>query len=351
MKFYDIITIISLLLTSYMLVTVYMNQNLDERNKKTLFEVYLMLSIMVLCEWLANILESNKIIILLIKYILIITETTIAPIFFIKYANIFLKDAKENEIMNEEILFFPIFFYAMLSTCTYIINIIIYVIIYIESIIYFCKAIILFNKYFQNKDKISLLGIVIIGNIGNIIKFINPELKIGCLCFIISSILIYIYYINTLMYIDNLTELLNQSTYKNRIKHLRKTVMILLLDVDFFKEINDINGHVFGDFILSTIGKDIKKIYGQYGYCYRVGGDEFCVILSDFRKYEKLNNKFFLELEKERKKEPLMPYVSIGCAKHNPKFQDISKSLEEADKDLYYWKEVLKKKRKEAKCE
>ena len=153
------------------------------------------------------------------------------------------------------------------------------------------------------------------------------------------------------MYIDNLTELLNQSTYKNRIKHLRKTVMILLLDVDFFKEINDINGHVFGDFILSTIGKDIKKIYGQYGYCYRVGGDEFCVILSDFRKYEKLNNKFFLELEKERKKEPLMPYVSIGCAKHNPKFQDISKSLEEADKDLYYWKEVLKKKRKEAKCE
>ena len=43
--------------------------------------------------------------------------------------------------------------------------------------------------------------------------------------------------------------------------------------------INDEHGHIAGDKALIKIAKTIYKAMGKYGYCYRIGGDEFCVIL------------------------------------------------------------------------
>ena len=65
-----------------------------------------------------------------------------------------------------------------------------------------------------------------------------------------------------------------------------------------------------------------------------------------------LNSDFIQELEKARKTEPRIPYISIGCAKFNPKKEKAFEAIERADKDLYFWKEKLKKKRSnESKCE
>lgn len=357
MKFYDSIIIISLVLTSYMLVSVYINHNMNKRNKRDLFVAYLILGIIVFSEWIGDIMKEYKI----IKVI----ELSLTPVFPIIYANVVLNDIKtknsETRNMIKNMLYLLLIFHALLEriSCECRLGFyaaengylyygklyIIYVITYMISLIYFYSAMLKFNKYFQSKNIVSLIGIGIVGGIGSIIQLIKPELKVGWLCFIIASVLVYMYYTETAMYIDNLTGLLNQSAYKKRLELIRKTVIILLFDVDSFKTVNDNYGHNFGDLILSIIGEEIKKIYGQYGYCYRIGGDEFCVILSNSKEYKRLNSEFVLELERNRKNEPRLPYVSIGCTEFNPKIERIEEAIERADADLYYWKEELKKKR------
>lgn len=130
----------------------------------------------------------------------------------------------------------------------------------------------------------------------------------------------------------------------------QKTVTILIFDVDSFKDINTEYGHAFGDEVLGIIGKCIKDTYEQYGTCYHYGGDEFVVILEKQHDYEKLNNIFVSKLEKvrfeeKRKSGRRIPYVSIGCARFDPKVQEAFEAFEIADKDMYFWKGEGKKKR------
>ena len=55
---------------------------------------------------------------------------------------------------------------------------------------------------------------------------------------------------------------------------------LLYLDLDDFKHINDGLGHPYGDALLKTISESLQRIPGVTNHCYRMGGDEFIVILS-----------------------------------------------------------------------
>lgn len=55
---------------------------------------------------------------------------------------------------------------------------------------------------------------------------------------------------------------------------------LLYLDLDDFKHINDGLGHQYGDILLKTISSSIQKIVGIENNCYRMGGDEFIIIVS-----------------------------------------------------------------------
>ena len=82
--------------------------------------------------------------------------------------------------------------------------------------------------------------------------------------------------------LDALTGLLNQNSYLNRTAEMRRSGGVLVVfDVDDFKQINDRYGHLQGDVCLAEIADCIKKAYARCGYCYRIGGDEFCVLLKD----------------------------------------------------------------------
>lgn len=54
---------------------------------------------------------------------------------------------------------------------------------------------------------------------------------------------------------------------------------LLYLDLDDFKHINDGLGHHYGDVLLQSVSKAFQRIEGIAGNCYRVGGDEFVVIV------------------------------------------------------------------------
>ncbi|HPO15887.1 MAG TPA: diguanylate cyclase [Candidatus Hydrogenedentes bacterium] len=55
-------------------------------------------------------------------------------------------------------------------------------------------------------------------------------------------------------------------------------VALAMIDVDFFKKVNDQYGHEAGDLVLQHIGRMLKKRFRQSGIAARLGGEEFCVL-------------------------------------------------------------------------
>lgn len=83
---------------------------------------------------------------------------------------------------------------------------------------------------------------------------------------------------------DPLTELPNRSFYQASHQNLvRKSVphALLCLDMDNFKKINDSLGHQTGDILIKQIAKRVQRITGTNATCYRLGGDEFSVLMEE----------------------------------------------------------------------
>lgn len=113
-----------------------------------------------------------------------------------------------------------------------------------------------------------------------------------------------------------------------------KPAKIIIFDVNNFKTINDTYGHSFGDYCLKEIGYAIKKTYGNYGLCYRIGGDEFSVILlKNLNNIEKLNKNFNQLLIHNKEKN--LPSVSIGYSHYEAGVSSIQKVIENADDMMY----------------
>lgn len=85
-----------------------------------------------------------------------------------------------------------------------------------------------------------------------------------------------------------------------------------MFDVDDFKQINDRYGHIQGDLCLAGIAECIKKSYANFGYCYRIGGDEFCVLLKNGGNEGRCKQEFLQRLQEKRGEIAFLPTVSYG---------------------------------------
>ena len=79
---------------------------------------------------------------------------------------------------------------------------------------------------------------------------------------------------------DKMTRLSNRNAYELRIREMQHQapgeVTLILFDIDRMKKINDTYGHQ----MIALTGQCIYEVFGDGGECYRIGGDEFCVILT-----------------------------------------------------------------------
>ncbi|HLD29927.1 MAG TPA: diguanylate cyclase, partial [bacterium] len=57
-----------------------------------------------------------------------------------------------------------------------------------------------------------------------------------------------------------------------------RPLSLLLLDIDYFKAINDVYGHTFGDLVLKQFSRELEKLVRRYDTVVRFGGEEFVVI-------------------------------------------------------------------------
>lgn len=191
----------------------------------------------------------------------------------------------------------------------------IYIFAYFISILYLSLSTIFVSKQFQNRSKTLVYPLIIFLGAETIIQILGPDLNVSWLCVTLLSALYFIYCSEMWNQLDGLTGLLNQNSFLNRSEEMHYTNgMLIVFDVDDFKHVNDVFGHVKGDSCLSIIAACIKKAHAKYGYCYRIGGDEFCVLLKNSRNEEACSVQFESFIKKKRNKYTYLPSVSYGSA-------------------------------------
>ncbi|MGZ5779958.1 MAG: diguanylate cyclase domain-containing protein [Burkholderiaceae bacterium] len=155
-------------------------------------------------------------------------------------------------------------------------------------------------------------------------------------------------------YYDELTGLPNRRLLNDRLQQeMARTnrqhnqVVLLLIDLDRFKAINDTFGHAAGDQLLCEVSTRLVKCIRASDTACRHGGDEFIVImpeLKDMQALEKVTNKIRACLEK--------PYLicgrelfvgaSIGRAVYPADGTTGQRLIEKADADMYRIKAMRK---------
>lgn len=144
---------------------------------------------------------------------------------------------------------------------------------------------------------------------------------------------------------DGLTGLKNKSALTREInehllnKNKNKAVM-MLLDIDRFKPINDTFGHDVGDIVLKKLGDVLNAMFVNGEIVGRFGGDEFIIFIKDVDEEERAKNAA-KEIVKNASSsisfsgqiEPIM--VSIGIAIYHGEERNYSEIFKKADIALY----------------
>lgn len=136
----------------------------------------------------------------------------------------------------------------------------IYVAMYYAAMLYLMVATVRTAAAFQNRSRMLIYPLTLFLGAETVIQLALPALHVTWLCVTLLSVLYYIYCSEMWNQLDALTGLLNQNSYLNRTAEMRRSGGVLVVfDVDDFKQINDRYGHLQGDVCLAEIADCIKK--------------------------------------------------------------------------------------------
>ena len=175
----------------------------------------------------------------------------------------------------------------------------IYVAMYYAAMLYLMVATVRTAAAFQNRSRTLIYPLTLFLGAETVIQLALPELHVTWLCVTLLSVLYY-----------------------------------------DFKQINDRYGHLQGDVCLAEIADCIKKAYARCGYCYRIGGDEFCVLLKDEENEARCAKTLQALLAERRKVFAILPTVSLGSAAFSG--EDVVTVKDRADRALYCAKKEQK---------
>ncbi len=158
--------------------------------------------------------------------------------------------------------------------------------------------------------------------------------------------------LNQKAHIDYLTELNNRGHFMeqaekelSRSQRYEKEMAIFMMDIDFFKKINDSHGHKVGDIVLKKLADVCRQTLREVDIIGRVGGEEFAILLPETNRAEALEVAERLRLSVADSEVPMkdgLPVqytVSIGVSSVESADDNIDVLLSRADKALYQAKQ------------
>ncbi len=148
---------------------------------------------------------------------------------------------------------------------------------------------------------------------------------------------------------DSLTKVYNKKAITeyaiNTLKeNKRNRTIIVILDVDHFKSVNDTYGHMYGDKILARVGQRLKEVVGEDGVVGRIGGDEFMIVLNGINDDQMLRGvlramRTQIKWEFSEEFTDFMITCSIGASIYPNNGTDFEELFKKADHCLYIAKE------------
>jgi diguanylate cyclase (GGDEF)-like protein/PAS domain S-box-containing protein len=125
-----------------------------------------------------------------------------------------------------------------------------------------------------------------------------------------------------------------------RSRGLSATFALILLDIDYFKKINDTFGHLVGDHAIRHIGHLLTTHTRVSDYTFRYGGDEFAIILpdTDITGGKELAERLRLVVEKNPMVlhgEEVKLTISLGVSSYTDQIVDAMEMVQDADARLY----------------
>lgn len=155
----------------------------------------------------------------------------------------------------------------------------------------------------------------------------------------------------TMAYKDTMTGIGNRAAFDRDAKHLQEQgnagpYAVAVFDINNLKYVNDTYGHTAGDELIRNTAKAIKKAFSAIGECYRIGGDEFVVVMENVS--EEMIRTAFQEFEQDTQKysewNPGGLNVAGGYAQGENSGPDFVYHLfRKADAEMYGSKEKTKK--------
>ena len=150
---------------------------------------------------------------------------------------------------------------------------------------------------------------------------------------------------------DGLTNLYNKRYFMEifekefeRAKRFNSELSLIILDIDYFKSINDTYGHLQGDSVLKEIGLTLKESTRKIEFLARYGGEEFIIIAfnSNIDSTNIMAEKIRKSVESynfKAEKKPLKLTISLGVASLTNNIKDKHDLIKRADEALYKAKE------------
>ena len=128
------------------------------------------------------------------------------------------------------------------------------------------------------------------------------------------------------------------------IRH-RRPLSLLMLDIDFFKKVNDTYGHAAGDMVLVKIAKVCRQYVRSMDLPARLGGEEFCLLfpetgLNDARLLAERLRLAVSAVEFQANSQIFSVTVSIGISECSGEEDSLEMLLERSDQALYKAKQT-----------
>lgn len=129
--------------------------------------------------------------------------------------------------------------------------------------------------------------------------------------------------------------------YRENIRENTDKISLMVLDIDFFKKVNDTYGHAAGDKVLREIGKILSANCRTSDTIFRIGGEEFAVLMRNTslesginaaERIRKIVEKHTFSISESTK---INITISIGVSNYSDKINGLEELMKKADDFLY----------------